>query len=69
MEPVEVLVSVSHRPWVGGWGQGWVGLERQIKQQGVLFNLHTGEREGDNGSGDDTQIGEEEVCFWSSYTS
>lgn len=71
MEPVEVLVS----EFLTGLGLGdgvRGGLDwriQQIKQQDVLFPLHTGECEGDMGSGDDTQAREEEVCFWSSYTS
>lgn len=71
MEPVEVLVS----EFLTGLGLGdgvRGGLDwrvQQIKQQDVLFPLHTGKGEGDRGSGDDTQVVEEEVCFWSSYTS
>lgn len=71
MEPVEVLVSefLTGLGLGGGVRGGLDWRVQQIKQQDLLFPLHTGECEGDRGSRDDTQAGEEEVCFWSSYTS
>lgn len=56
MDTVEDLIS----EFLTGLGVGGgSGLGRQTKQP-VLFTLHTGEHEGNSGSSDDTQVGEDE---------